>query len=270
MSVDKKVMGGEVGNEVALPKVSTFRNRFGSRYSDLTDDDDDDVLADRLGADLDDYDQVKQSQSDLNALLTKDADAANILAGLATGRNSDGSPFSLIEYLAEFHDEELAGYLGSEDYTKKLAEKKAAREAEAAEEAQFASLSAENLEASDKALEGLITSGEVSESQVRDLLDWLYAPDGGLVERLLMNDVREEDWRKLLQMKDFDSSINAARQSGYKEGRNEQINMHKHKRADMAQLPPDIVGGGLPDDKPVHGDSTLSALSRMGKSKFKD
>lgn len=250
------------------PAESKFRSRFGSRYSDLTDDDDDDVLADRLGADLEDYDKVKQSQSDLNALLTKDPDAANVLAGLATGKNADGSPFSLIEYLAEFHDDDLSAYVGSDDYVKKLAEKKASRDAEAAKDAEFAAASAKNLEASDAALEGLVERGEVSEDAVRELLEWLYAPDGGLVERLLSNDVREEDWRRLLQMKDFDASMANAKTEGYKAGRNEQIAMHKHKRAEVEALPPDIVGGGVPVEDASASDPMLSAMSRMGKRKF--
>ena len=97
---------------------------------------------------------------------------------------------------------------------------------------------------------GLITASAGNHAQgvayAAKAFDYLYG-DGGLLDRILVNDVKKEDWMMLMKAENYDrmkaegeEAAKTAHEEGVVEGRNANIDIQKKKQAQAKKMPGNI------------------------------
>jgi len=100
---------------------------------------------------------------------------------------------------------------------------------------------------------------------VKDLVDWIYDPKDGLIVRAARYELKKDDFLRLFRIKDYDVRMAEAEQRGYKNGKNERIDMYKREENKRGEMPSDLGGGAQPAETPENKDPYLSRLERMKK-----
>ena len=246
----------------------SFMTGFGSRYKDI-DQADDEAVYGQLGKDYEELDRLRGDRESFNKLM-KDEDGLNagLMNGILTGRNVDGSKFSVIRYIFGDHpDLAKAALEGDEVSLEQLIEQ---RNQEIAEEAQRKTEEAadedamkQKIEAEDAALDAAMKKAGYKPEQVAELINWIYDPKDGFCIRALAHELTEDDFGKIIRIIDYEGDMAKADEAGYKRGKSERIAMNREMhRGDNR---PTNLGGGGGTSKRQSKDPTLSALDRMSQ-----
>lgn len=241
--------------------------RFGKENPEFNVDDDDAIY----GAAADELDQADESAAQrkrFNEAIANSDIAPEMMAGLLSGKNADGSEFNLEDYLFDKHLDFFTDYLEDKEGAKaKLAARKAARKKEADDDAKFKSGMDARIKQEDAELDKALKESGYKENQVKDLIDWIYDEKTGFVARASRFELTKDDFIRLFHIKDWDLKMQESEDKGYKRGRNERIDMFAHNQARRRSLPPDQGGGGgKPQGGGVGKNPTLAALDKMGNA----
>jgi hypothetical protein len=250
----------------------TSRQRLNERYRSRNPElnvDDDEALGGAILSDLDAYDQDRERMDRFNKTVQDSEIAPELMAGLMSGKNPDGTDFSLEDYILDGHIDYILDYIDNKDTAKeKLAKRREERKKEA-ESANADGLSEEALaalQAEDAELDAALQETGYKPEQVKDLIDWLYNPETGVAKRIANYELKKDDFLRLLQIKDFDTRMKDAEEKGYKRGKNEKIDMFARQQKKRDEMPSDIDGGGGKQDiRTVDENPTVSALKKMSK-----
>jgi hypothetical protein len=234
---------------------------FRARYPDVSEDDEA-ALYDRISEDYRNADLDRENMKKFNELLTQDERIAGLITGMASGKKGDGSPFSIAEYLLENYGDDIYSSTDPKEAAKKAAEREAAMQAESRAKAEMDEARKKNFEACDKAFEEAVKSLNINDTEAEKFLDWIYNPDNGFIHRVWTYDVGKEDWVKLLQAYNYDNAVTKAEEKGYKRGRNEKIDMARHRESSRRNMPSDLSDSGASLDE-EEKDPTLTAYSKM-------
>lgn len=245
-----------------------FMGSFGKRYGDI-DQADDDAVYGQIGKDYEELDKLRSDRESFNNLM-KDEDGLNagLMNGILTGRNVDGSKFSVIRYLIGEHpDLAKAALEGDEESLEELIEKRneeiAAEAQKKTEEAAEEDAMKEKVAAEDAALEAAMKKAGYKADQVKELVKWIYDPKDGLCVRAMSHELTEDDFSKIIRIIDYEGDIAKADDEGYRRGRSERIAMNREMRNGSNR--PTNLGGGGGTSRRQSKDPTLAALDRISK-----
>lgn len=249
-------------------KVMASRQRLNERYKGRNpelDVDDDEALGAAILGDLDAYDESEKRRQQFNETVQNSQVAPEMMAGLFSGLNPDGTPFDLDEYLLEKHLDYFLDMIENKDTAKDRA---AARREARKKEAEFEAKAAELAAAEDAEMTAAMEQAGYKPEQAMELVKWIYGEDGkedGLIYRALHHGLKKDDFLKMFQIKDFDQQLAAAEDKGYKRGRNEKIDMFKRGQQKRDNMPADMDGGGgvAPQGAQKPEDPTIKALNKM-------
>lgn len=253
----------------------TSRQRLAERYKGANPElnvDDDEALGGAILGDLEAYDADKAKMERFNQAMQSNDLAPEMMAGMMSGKNADGSDFDLTEYIFDNHLGFFLDYMeNSETAKEKLKAGQAKRKqakidaenAAKAEELAKAALK-DKIDAEDAELDAAIAESGYKPEQVKDLIDWIYDMENGLINRAANLQLKKDDFLKLFQIKDFDVRMADAEQKGYKRGKNEKIDMMKRQQKKREDMPADLGGGGgTPSVEGEKKDPYLEQLNRM-------
>ena len=121
------------------------------------------------------------------------------------------------------------------------------------------------------ALDKAQQDGSFSDDEAVKAFEYLYS-DGGLLDRILINDIKTEDWMMLMKAAKYDDMIKEneakvaeAREEGEIAGRNANIDIQKKKKSQVQSMPSSIPSNG--SVKPAQKkDKFLSMLDEKTKS----
>lgn len=253
----------------------TSRQRLAERYKGANPElnvDDDEALGGAILGDLDAYDADKAKMERFNQAMMGNDIAPEMIAGMMSGKNADGSDFDLTEYIFDNHLDFFLDYLeDSETAKQKLKEgqkkRKEAKEAEAKQAEKDEALKKEveaKVAAEDAELDAAIAEAGYKDEQVKDLIDWIYDTKNGLIVRAANYQLKKDDFLKLFRIKDYDVRMADAEQKGYKRGKNEKIDMLKRQQKQRDNMPSDLGGGAVtPAGNEQKEDPYLASLNKM-------
>ncbi len=259
-----------MAKENAEKQTITNRQRMVDRFKKSNPEfngDDDEALYGAANDDLDKYDQMQEQRGKLNEALKSTKYAPEILAGLISKKNPDGSDFDLRDWLLS--NDDVVDYL--QDYAQNGPDKAKARWAgrskqrKADEDAEAAFLKDKDakVKKEDDELDAALKESNYKPEQVKDLISWIYDSKTGFIRRAANFELTKDDFIKLFRIKDYDVKMAESEDRGYKRGKNERIDMFEHKQQKRRNMPPDVGGGGgnAKPEKPK--DSQMAALDRM-------
>lgn len=233
--------------------------RYKSRNPEFNVEDDEAMYGEAL-SELAKSDEAEASRRRLNETIANNDIAPEMLNGIISGKNADGTDFDLDEYLLDKHIDYLLDYMENSETAK---EKKAAREAAAKEDAAFEAKAAELVAAEDAELDAAIQEAGYKPEQVKDLIDWIYDTKNGFITRAKNFDLKKDDFLRLFHIKDYDLKMSEAEENGYRRGKNEKIDMFKRKQERRREMPADVGGGGGTPAAGQEKDPYLARLERM-------
>ena len=128
-----------------------------------------------------------------------------------------------------------------------------------------------NMQSMIDALDKAQQDGSFSDDEAVKAFEYLYS-DGGLLDRILINDIKTEDWMMLMKAAKYDDMIKEneakvaeAREEGEIAGRNANIDIQKKKKSQVQSMPSSIPSNG--SVKPAQKkDKFLSMLDEKTKS----
>ena len=254
----------------------TSRQRLSERYRGRNPElnvDDDEVLGGAILDDLDAYDKDKERIDRFNKMVQESEGAPEFLAGMMSGKNADGSPFTIQDYLVDNNIDFLIDYMEDPEGAKarveaRRAERAANKEAEEKakeQEALDAEEEKKRQEAQDAVLDEAIAEAGYKPEQVANLIDRIYNKETGILKRALNYELTKEDFLDLFKLLDYDVRMTEAEDRGYKRGKNEKIDMFRRDQKKREEMPADLTGGNgapsVPEGKKA--DPYLSKLDRM-------
>ena len=262
-----------VDNNVQQP---TSRQRLNDRYRGRNPElnvDDDEALGSAILGDLDAYDKDKERIDRFNQMIQDSEGAPELMAGIMSGKNADGSPFTIQDYLVDNNIDFLIDYIEDPEGAKarvdaRRAERAANKEAE--EKAKKDELEAkakeeEMIAAQDAVLDEAIAEAGYKPEQVASLIDRIYNKETGILKRAFNYELTKEDFLDLFKLLDYDVRMTEAEDRGYKRGKNEKIDMFRRDQKKREEMPADLTGGNgapsVPEGKKA--DPYLSQLDRM-------
>lgn len=255
-------------NQSPISKKDAFMERFSKKYPDLKSDDEESVYG-KLGDDYDRFDKSEQAQKQLGDLLASDPRSAEFLMIMRKG----GNP---MQFLIEKYGDDFREALNDEGKAKefadafsKYAEKQTqSRELQAKAEGNIQKM-LDDLDAAQK-------EGSFSDEDATAAYEYLYG-DGGLLDRIITNDITKEDWLMLMKASSYDKMIKEneakvaeAKTEGEITGRNANIDDKKKKRTKVEGMPTTLAsaGGSTNEGKPKN--ATLAALDKLQKKSVWD
>jgi hypothetical protein len=241
-------------------------DRFKKSNPDFNADDDESLYSAANDA-LNKSDEIETQRKRLNNAISKTDIAPEMLQGLLSGKNPDGTDFDLEDYLFNKHLDFFIDYLENKDGAKqKLESRKAERKKAAAEEAELKKTEAGKIKKEDSELDAAIAETGYKSDQVKDLIDWIYDAKKGIIVRASRFELNKDDFVRLFKLKDYDVKMAEAKDQGYKKGKNEKIDMFSHRQQQRKSMPPDLNSGSSNMGVGKKRDKTLDALDRMGKA----
>lgn len=241
----------------------TFRDRFSSRFPGVNAEDEESFYG-TLNGEFDRIEKSDAAQKELGELLGRDGRSAGFLMVLKNG----GNP---MEYLIEQYGEDFRDALNDEEKAKEFAAAFAKNVEKRAEADKLRAQSDANMQGMIDALDKAQTDGSFSDDDAAKAFEYLYA-DGGLLDRILVNDIKVEDWLMLMKAAKYDDMLKQneekvaeAREEGEIAGRNANIDIQKKKKSQVNAMPSNIPSNG--SVKPaVQKDKFLSMLDEKTKS----
>ena len=253
--------------EMAVQPTSRQKlaERYKGRNPELNTDDDEALGAAILG-DLDAYDQDAERLRRFNETVNNSDIAPEMMAGILSGKNADGTDFSLEDYIIDNNIDFFLDYIeNSETAREKMNRRKEEREAERKADEEFSEKEKDLIAAEDAELDAAVAEMGYKPEQVADLIDWIYNKETGLIKRALNYDLKKDDFLRLFKIKDYDVRMADAEDRGYKRGKNEKIDMYRRSQKKRDDMPADISGGtGAVQTAPEsEGDAYLKKLDKM-------
>lgn len=241
----------------------TFRERFGQRFPNVSADDEEAYYG-ALNGEFDRIDASDKAQRELGDALAKDPRSAGFLMVLKNG----GNP---MEYLIEMYGEDFRDALNDEVKAKEFADAFAKNVESRAKAEELKAQAKANMDAMLEALDSAQADGSFSDDDAMKAFEYLYA-DGGLLDRILINDIKKDDWMMLLKaskyddmMKENEAKVEEARAEGEVAGRNANIDIQKKKQTKAKAIPGNVPSNGSVKTTPKK-DKYLSFLEEKGKS----
>lgn len=244
----------------------TSRQRLNERYKGRNPElnvEDDEALGAAILGDLEAYDKTEERRRRFNETVQNSDIAPEMMAGILSGKNPDGSPFDLEEYLLDKYLDYFLDYLENKETAK---EKAAARKKLRLEDAEFQAKAEELAAIEDKAFDEAVAESGYKPEQAKELVKWIYGEESkknGLIHRAQRFELTKDDFLKMFQIKDFDQKLADAEDKGYKRGRNEKIDMFKRGQQKRDAMPADIEGGGKMPESEQPENQTVQALKKM-------
>lgn len=259
-----------MAKENAEKQTITNRQRMVDRFKKSNPDfngDDDEALYGAANDELASYDQMQEQRGKLNEALKSTKYAPEILAGLISKKNPDGSDFDLRDWLLA--NDDVVDYLqdyaqnGPDKAKARWADRSKQRKADEDAEAAFLKDKDAKVKKEDDELDAALKESNYKPEQVKDLISWIYDSKTGFIRRAANFELTKDDFIKLFRIKDYDVKMAESEDRGYKRGKNERIDMFEHKQQKRRNMPPDVGGGGgnAKPEKPK--DSQMAALDRM-------
>ena len=238
--------------------------RYKSRNPEFNSDDDEAVYGEALG-ELTKSDESEAARKRLNETIANNKIAPDLLNGIISGKNEDGSDFDLTEYLFDHHIDFLLDYMENKDTAKeKYNTRKKEREDQKKADDEFNAKVEEKVAAEDAELDAAIQETGYKREQVKDLIDWIYDKKNGFIVRAKNFELKKEDFIRLFHIKDWDLKMKEADDAGYKRGKNEKIDMFRRKQKERGEMPADVgSGGGTPQSGGSQKDPYLERLEHM-------
>lgn len=248
-------------NQTVNNKKDAFMKRFSERYPDVQSDNEDDFYG-RLSDEFDRIDRSDAAQKELGDLLANDPRSAQFLMVMRKG----GNP---MEFLIEQYGDDFREALNDESKAKEFA---AAFSKYAEKQARNKELQAQaeaNMKRMLDDLDAAKAEGKFTDEDADKAYSYLYG-DGGLLDRIITNDITKDDWMMLMKASNYDAMqqdanarVSEARQEGEVAGRNANINMQKHKRTKAENMPSDLSQSGRPGSMNTEGDPLLNGLDKI-------
>ena len=241
----------------------SFRERFGKRFPDVNADDEEAYYG-ALNGEFDRIDASDKAQKELGEVLARDGRSAGFLMVLKNG----GNP---MEYLIEQYGEDFRDALNDEEKAKEFAAAFAKHAEKRAESDKLRAQADANMQAMVDALDEAQKDGSFADEDAVKAFEYLYA-DGGLLDRILVNNIKKEDWMMLMKAAKYDdmvaeneAKVAEARNEGEVAGRNANIDIQKKKQSQVKAMPTSVPSGG--SLKPAkEKDKFLSMLDEKTKS----
>lgn len=259
MAEEKKTDG-----QAAITNRQRLAERFKGANPDFNVDDDEAMYGEAL-AGLERGDEAEAQRKRLNETIAGNEIAPEMLNGIISGKNPDGSDFNLEDYLLDQHLDFLLDYLeDSSTAREKRTKREAERAQQKADDEAFQQQMAGLIEAEDAELDAAIAEAGYKPEQVKDLIDWIYDKDNGFIKRARNFELKKDDFLRLFKIKDWDLKMSEAEDKGYKRGRNEKIDMFRRDEGRRGKMPADVgSAGGAPKVEGPKKDPQIAALERM-------
>lgn len=253
----------EQPSAVAKSGKDSFGERFGKKFPDV-DVQDEEAYYNALNGEFDRMERMDAEQRELGELLGRDPRSAGFLMVLKNG----GNP---MEYLIEQYGDDFRDALNDEEKAKELAAAFAKNVEKRAESEKLRAESEKNMQAMLDNLDAAQVDGSFTDDDAVKAFEYLYA-DGGLMDRILVNDIKKEDWMMLMKaakyddmVKENEAKVAEARTEGEVAGRNANIDLQKRKQNKAKEMPTNVPSAGsVRDTKPK--DKFLSMLDEKTKS----
>lgn len=251
--------------EVAPVKTGrdTFRERFINRFPDVNADDEE-AYYNALNGEFDRIDASDKAQRELGEVLARDHRSAGFLMALRNGNNP-------MEYLIEQYGDDFRDALNDEEKAKEFAAAFAKNVEKRADAEKLRAQADANMQAMVDALDAAQQDGSFSDDEAAKAFEYLYA-DGGLLDRILVNDIKKEDWMMLMKAAKYDDMVKAkdaevaeARTEGEVAGRNANIDIQKKKQSQVKAMPSNVPSNGSVRTAPKK-DKYLAMLDERTKS----
>jgi len=251
-------------------KRDAFMERFAGRFPDV-DATNEDAFYGKLNDEFERIDRSDAAQKELGNLLASDPRSAGFLMVMRKG----GNP---MEYLIEQYGDDFRAALNDETKAKEFSEAFS----------KYAEKQAKNKELQDRAeaniqkmlddLDAAKSEGSFTDDDATKAYSYLYG-DGGLLERIITNDINKDDWMMLMKAANYDlmksnaeARVNEAREEGEIAGRNANIDMQKHRRSKTERMPSDLAtaGGNVREKQKDPLMETLDRITERHKSVWED
>lgn len=254
---------GVVDTTSKKTRKDSFNERFGKKYPNVNLEDEDSYY----GALSDEFDRIEKSDKEqrlLGEMLGRDQRSAGLLMVMKNG----GNP---MEYLIENYGEDFREALNDEEKAKEFAAAFAKNIEKRAESDKLRAQAESNMQSMIDALDEAQKDGSFKDEDAAKAFDYLYS-DGGLLDRILINDIRKEDWMMLMKAENYDrmksegeEAAKTAREEGVVEGRNANIDIQKKKQVQAKKMPGNIPSSAStrPEKKK---DNFLAMLDEKTKS----
>lgn len=257
-----------IENETPKSIKSKFTDRFSQRFPDVSVDDED-AFYGKMDEEFDRIDRSDKAQAELYDLMNKDARTAGLLMVMKNGKNP-------LSYLIEMYGNDFREALDDEEKAAELSEAFSKYLEKQVKNKELQDKAEENLQKMLDELDAAQAEGSFSDDNATKAYDYLYG-EGGLLERIITNEVSKADWMLLMKAADYDKmksdaehKIIEAREEGEIVGRNANIDMNKRKRTSLSSMPSDInaSGGKTREEKPKNG--ALDFFNSRRKSVWED
>ncbi len=262
----ENIMAEEKKNPAQEQKTNRqlMGERFRMRNPEFNIDDDEAMYGEAL-AELGKADEAEAARKRLNEAIAGSDVAPELINGILSGKNADGSDFDLEDYITEQHIDYFLDYLENKETAR---QKRDARKLARKQEAEFKAKANELIKAEDAELDAAAAEMGYKPEQIRDLIEWLYGKekeqDKSFIARAARYELKKDDFLKLFKIKDYDLKISEAEDKGYKRGKNEKIDMFKRDQKRRKDMPADAgSGGGTPTSGGDTKDPYLARLEHM-------
>ncbi len=248
-------------NQQKKSKRDAFMERFGQRFPDVQADDED-AFYGRLSDEFDRMDRSDAAQKELGELLVNDPRSAGFLMVMRKG----GNP---MEYLIEQYGDDFREALNDETKAKEFAAAFSKYAEKQAKNKALQEQAEQNMEKMLADLDVAKEEGKFTDEDADKAYTYLYG-EGGLLDRLIINDITKDDWMMLMKAANYDAMqaganarVAEARHEGEVAGRNANINTQKHRRTRTADLPSDLSQSGGGEAGRRSGDPLLERLDKI-------
>ena len=258
----------DTGKEPVMSSRDLFMEKFSSRFPDVKADDEDGFYR-TLGEEFDRIDRSDKAQKELGELLASDPRSAGFLMVLRRG----GNP---MEYLIEQYGDDFREALNDEKKAKELSAafskyaERQTRNRELQEQAE------RNMQRMLDELDAAKAEGSFTDEDAVKAYGYLYG-EGGLLDRIITNDIMKDDWMMLMKAADYDAmksrgeqAAAEAREEGEIAGRNANIDLNKRKRTKAGNMPASVPSGRGSAGDGGQRDETLEFFDRRRKSVWDD
>ena len=176
-----------------------------------------------------------------------------------------------MEFLIEQYGEDFRDALNDDEKAKEFAGAFAKNMEKRAESDKLRAQAEANMQTMIDALDAAQKDGSFSDDDAAKAFEYLYA-DGGMLDRILVNDIKKEDWMLLMKaakydvmLKEKDMDVADARAEGEVAGRNANIDIQKKKQSQVKAMPSNVPSNGSVKTAPKK-DKYLSMLDEKTKS----
>ena len=182
-------------NQPEKTRREAFMERFGQRWPDV-DAADEEAFYGRLSDELDRIDRSDAAQKELGELLASDPRSAGFLMVMRKG----GNP---IEYLIEQYGDDFREALNDEAKAKEFSEAFSKYAEKQAKDKELQAQAESNMQRMLDDLDAAKAEGSFTDEDAAKAYSYLYG-DGGLLDRIITNDISKDDWMMLMKAANYD------------------------------------------------------------------